>query len=107
MSRISNGPGTRITDYGTTDMDCAVSQQAQAQVPTSLEALKIPQPEGEVKIFSPKIEKLVTDISQLNLLEVADLSDALKKRLNLPDTPVMTMGAFAPAGASQVSAEVR
>nr|CAD7434580.1 unnamed protein product [Timema monikensis] len=84
---------------------CAVSQQAQAQVQTSLEALKIPQPEGEVKIFSPKIEKLVTDISQLNLLEVADLSDALKKRLNLPDTPVMAMGSFAPAGAAQVSAE--
>nr|CAD7462660.1 unnamed protein product [Timema tahoe] len=89
----------------TMDLRIWISQQAQAQVPTTLEALKIPQPEGEVKIFSPKIEKLVTDISQLNLLEVADLSDALKKRLNLPDTPVMAMGAFAPAGASQVSAE--
>nr|CAD7415997.1 unnamed protein product [Timema poppensis] len=102
MARLQpNAPAGRTRNYAIT---CAVSQQAQVQVQTSLEALKIPQPEGEVKIFSPKIEKLVTDISQLNLLEVADLSDALKKRLNLPDTPVMAMGSFAPAGA-QVSAE--
>lgn len=56
--------------------------------------LSVPFPEG-AKILSPKIDKLVTDLSQLNLLEVAELSDALKRRLNLPDTPMMAMGSFA------------
>lgn len=47
--------------------------------------------------MSPKIEKLVTDISNLSLLEVSELSQVLKRRLNLPDAPVMPMGGFAMA----------
>ena len=60
--------------------------------------LQVPQPEGEVKKFSPKIESLVNEITKLNLLEVGELSELLKKRLNLPDAPVMPMGGFAPIG---------
>lgn len=50
------------------------------------------------KIYSAKLEKLATDISGLNLLEVSDLSQLLKKRLNLPDQPMMPMGGFVMQG---------
>lgn len=73
----------------------AVLNQAEPAVaPTTPEPITIPQPSGAEKIASPKIEKLVTEISSLNLLEVTELSDLLKKRLNLPDAPMMPMGGF-------------
>jgi hypothetical protein len=56
--------------------------------------LQDPQPEGEAKKFSPKIENLVNEITKLNLIEVGELSDLLKKRLNLPDAPLMPFGSF-------------
>ncbi|XP_032681430.1 39S ribosomal protein L12, mitochondrial [Odontomachus brunneus] len=46
-------------------------------------------------LVNPKIDKIANDITALNLIEVAELSDLLKKRLNLPDAPVMPMGGFA------------
>jgi hypothetical protein len=58
--------------------------------------LQVPQPEGEAKKFSPKIENLVNEITKLNLIEVGELNDLLKKRLNLPDAPLMPMGGFLP-----------
>jgi hypothetical protein len=65
--------------------------------------LQVPQPEGEAKKFSLKIENLVNEITKLNLIEVGELSDLLKKRLNLPDAPLMPMGGFSPV---PVAAEV-
>lgn len=65
----------------------------------------MPQPEGEAKIFSPKIENLVNEITKLNLIEVGELSDLLKKRLNLPDAPLMPMGGFSPVAVA-AAAEV-
>lgn len=57
-------------------------------------------PDGEDHPLSPKIQSLVSDISKLTLLEVAELSGALKKALDLPDAPVAMMaGAFAAAPA--------
>jgi large subunit ribosomal protein L7/L12 len=56
--------------------------------------LQVPQPEGEAKKFSPRIENLVNEITKLNLIEVGELSDLLKKRLNLPDAPFMPMGGY-------------
>lgn len=56
--------------------------------------LQVPQSEGEAKKFSPKIENLVNEITKLNLIEVGELSDLLKKRLNLPDAPLMPIGGF-------------
>ncbi|KAJ6648598.1 39S ribosomal protein L12, mitochondrial [Pseudolycoriella hygida] len=53
------------------------------------EKLTIPVPEGADKPANPKLVKIVTDISQLNLLEVSELSSLLKKTLNLPDAPMM------------------
>ncbi|KAK7113553.1 large ribosomal subunit protein bL12m-like [Littorina saxatilis] len=57
----------------------------------------LPQPhaEGDDKMYAPKIEKIVQDISQLSLLEVADLNELLKKTLNIQDAPMMAMGAVA------------
>lgn len=57
--------------------------------------MTIPVPEGTDSPITPKIEKLVQDITALNLIEVAQLSDVLKKRLNLPDAPMMAMGNIA------------
>jgi large subunit ribosomal protein L7/L12 len=64
--------------------------------------IQLPQPEGEVKKFSPKIESLVNEITKLNLIEVGELNDLLKKKLNLPDTPLMPVGGFSavPAAAA-------
>ncbi|XP_063980155.1 large ribosomal subunit protein bL12m [Diachasmimorpha longicaudata] len=66
-------------------------QTAEAAV-SPVEKMTPPPPEGSDKPVSQKIEKLVQDITALNLIEVAELSDVLKKRLNLPDAPVMPMG---------------
>ncbi|XP_050459235.1 50S ribosomal protein L7/L12 [Cataglyphis hispanica] len=56
-----------------------------------------PPPSEADKLVNPKIDKIANDISALNLIEVAQLSDLLKRRLNLPDAPVMPMGGFAVA----------
>lgn len=69
------------------------------------EPLAMPTPDGQPTLLTPKIEKLVVDISQLTLVEVSELSTALKQRLNLPDAPMMAMGAMPAGGAAQ--AQVR
>ncbi|KAI1162334.1 54S ribosomal protein L12 [Nemania serpens] len=46
---------------------------------------------------SPKISGIVDQISQLTLLETADLVSSLKTRLNIPDLPVGGFAAAAPA----------
>ncbi|XP_045448405.1 39S ribosomal protein L12, mitochondrial [Melitaea cinxia] len=77
------------------------------EVAEAINPLTIPPPEGVDKPVSPKIEKIVSEITNLNLLEVSELSQVLKKRLNLPDAPVMPMGGFAamPAPAAQEEEE--
>ncbi|CAL5870415.1 uncharacterized protein PFLUO_LOCUS4651 [Penicillium psychrofluorescens] len=58
---------------------------------------------------SPKITQIVDQISQLTLLETADLVSTLKTRLNIPDLPVggfaMAPGAGAPGAAAAVEEE--
>jgi len=49
---------------------------------------------GEPKIYAPKIQSLVNEISGLTLIEVADLNELLKKTLKIADAPVMAMGAM-------------
>ncbi|KAK9508801.1 hypothetical protein O3M35_006269 [Rhynocoris fuscipes] len=68
----------------------------------SAEPLSVPAPDGQTT-FSAKIEKLVSEISQLNLIEVSELSTALKQRLNLPDAPMVPQGAM--FATSKVEAE--
>jgi len=58
-----------------------------------------PTPDGEPESFAPKIVRLVDDIAGLTLLEVADLNKALKKKLNLPDTPMVSAGMVLPGAA--------
>ena len=58
-----------------------MSQSAVAE-----EAIKIPQSEttpASEKVYPSKISTIVDQISQLNLLEVADLNELLKARLNI------------------------
>ena len=56
------------------------------------------------EIKSPKLEKIVEEICGLNLLEVADLTELLQKRLNL--NPAILAQSFAPAQGA-VPAQVR
>jgi len=65
----------------------------------SLTSDVIPPPtfEGEEKKYPAKIQKLVDEITELTLVEVADLNELLKKTLKLPDVPAMSFSAM-PAG---------
>jgi len=65
----------------------------------SLSSDVIPPPtfEGEEKQYPAKIQKLVDEITELTLVEVADLNELLKKTLKLPDVPAMSFSAM-PAG---------
>nr|CAG4643680.1 EOG090X0O3H [Ilyocryptus agilis] len=51
-----------------------------------------------------KLKRIVSDISQLTLIEVAELNQLLKTTLNIPDAPVMAYGA-APAAAPSAAQE--
>ncbi|KAI1931699.1 54S ribosomal protein L12, mitochondrial [Ophidiomyces ophidiicola] len=55
---------------------------------------------------NPKITQIVDQISQLTLLETADLVSSLKTRLNIPDLPVggFAMPAGGPGGAGAAAA---
>ncbi|KAK4169308.1 putative mitochondrial 54s ribosomal protein mnp1 protein [Cladorrhinum sp. PSN259] len=61
----------------------------------------------EATTSSPKIAGIVDQISQLTLLETADLVASLKSRLNIPDLPVggFAAGPAAPAAAPVEEAE--
>ncbi|KAK4019572.1 39S ribosomal protein L12, mitochondrial [Daphnia magna] len=48
-----------------------------------------------------KIQRIVSDISQLTLIEVAELNQVLKTTLKIPDAPVMAYGAGPAAAQAQ------
>ncbi|XP_012283945.1 39S ribosomal protein L12, mitochondrial [Orussus abietinus] len=73
---------------------CVIYSQTETAA-APIDAISVPIPEGVEKPVSAKIDKIAKDITALNLIEVAELSDLLKKRLNLPDAPIMPMGGFA------------
>ncbi|EWG44163.1 hypothetical protein FVEG_05324 [Fusarium verticillioides 7600] len=54
---------------------------------------------------NPKIEAIVDQISQLTLLETADLVSSLKTKLNIPDMPIGGFAAAAPAAAPAAAEE--
>eukprot|EP01147_Barroeca_monosierra_P000335 gene335-3702_t len=58
------------------------------------------------KQYSAKVENLVTEISTMTILEVADLIDALKTRLNISDMPVAAVAAPAAAATGPAEPEV-
>ena len=61
--------------------------------------------DGESKHYAPKIEKLVNEISQLTLIEVADLNELLKKTLKISDVPMMMPMGGAQVGVAAKSAQ--
>lgn len=63
-----------------------------SQQPTTAD-FTAPIPDNIEGPADPKLVKIVTEISHLNLLEVSELSKLLKKTLNLPDAmPAMAFG---------------
>ncbi|KAI1268600.1 54S ribosomal protein L12 [Xylariaceae sp. FL1019] len=56
-------------------------------------------------VANPKIATIVDQISQLTLLETADLVSSLKSKLNIPDLPVGGFAAAAPAAAPAAAEE--
>jgi ribosomal protein L7/L12 len=73
----------------------------------SSQPLPVPEPDGSAKTYPDKLHAIVDHISQLTLLETAQLNELLKSKLNIPDAPVMPVG-FAgapPTQESQGSAE--
>lgn len=71
----------------------------------SVEKMSPPPPEGVDRPPNPKLDKIVTEIAALNLLEVSELSGLLKKRLNLPDAPMMPAFAAMPGAAAPAKDE--
>lgn len=83
----------------------AVAGSSSTTSSLNADVLSVPIPDGTERPANPKLQKLVNDISHLNLLEVSELSALLKKTLNLPDAPLMpAFGAF-PAGLAAGNAE--
>ena len=58
-----------------------------------------PNLDGQVKTYSAKIEQLVEQIANLNLIEVSDLNELLRKKLNIKDV-AMSFAAAAPVSAA-------
>lgn len=82
---------------------CSVNRSAEAstQATSAEAAFTAPIPEGVERPVNPKLLKIVTEISHLNLLEVSELSGLLKKTLNLPDAPMMAAFAAGPARSAE------
>lgn len=75
---------TRLNLNSTMKSAASTTPQAQqAQQAQAKSALPPPQMDGTPKEYSAKIQTLVDEIAKLNLIEVADLNDLLRKRLNI------------------------
>ncbi|KAM9784193.1 39S ribosomal protein L12, mitochondrial isoform X2 [Syngnathus typhle] len=70
------------------------------------DVLVTPPLDGAPKHYSPKIQKLVSDIASLTLLEVSDLNELLKKTLNIQDVAMMPTGGTAAPGPQAAEEEV-
>ncbi|KNZ44060.1 hypothetical protein VP01_953g8 [Puccinia sorghi] len=79
------------------------SYATQAPIPSSANPQQAPvaaSKTGTDVKFSPKIEELVQTISQLSLLEAAELVDALKSRLKITEVAMPVQAASSTAQAS-------
>ncbi|XP_076249012.1 mitochondrial ribosomal protein L12 [Calliopsis andreniformis] len=79
---------------------CAI-QQTEAVTAVSEPSVSPSASQSKEPEVSSRIDQIANQIISLNLIEVAQLSDLLKKRLNLPDAPVMPMGGFVPAAQAE------
>jgi large subunit ribosomal protein L7/L12 len=82
------------------------TKKTQTQTASAASSAPIPPPnfDGQSKEYSPKIHNLVEEIARLNLIEVSDLNELLRKKLNIKDVPV-SYGAFPGAGAPVAAAK--
>ena len=71
---------------------------------SKLEPIQAPQMDGEKKIYSQKIQNIVTEISKLTLIEVSDLNQLLRQTLNIKDV-AMFSGGGPNAGGNSAAAE--
>ncbi|XP_071877830.1 mitochondrial ribosomal protein L12 [Bombus fervidus] len=76
---------------------CIIQQSEVAAAATSNTTSVSESASTQQEPSNAKIEMIANHIVSLNLIEVAQLSELLKKRLNLPDAPVMPMGGFVSA----------
>lgn len=76
---------------GYTVRSCVSFIRLKREYSSAVEQLQEPQVQGSEKVYPPKIEKIVDEISQLTLLEVCDLNELLKTKLKIKDGPVMAM----------------
>ena len=74
-----------------------------AGVASSAQPIPPPNLDGQPKAYSPKIQQLVDQIANLNLIEVSDLNELLRKKLNIKDV-AMNFGSFAAAPTSAAPA---
>lgn len=92
LQRLVNKTAT--TSFSTSSQ---ITLQAAAQQ-AAASAVPPPSLDGQPKEYSAKIQTLVDEISKLNLIEVSDLNELLRKRLNIRDVPMAAVG-FAPQAA--------
>lgn len=85
------------TAFSTSPLVAQAAQQQQQQPKASVPP---PNLDGQPKEYSAKIQTLVDEISKLNLIEVSDLNELLRKRLNIRDVPMAAPVGFMPAGAA-------
>ena len=85
------------TSIRTNAPQAATSTQQQAPIPP-------PVFEGQPKEYAPKIQSLVDEIAKLNLIEVSDLNELLRKKLNIKDV-AMSYAAAGPAPAAADAAK--
>jgi large subunit ribosomal protein L7/L12 len=83
----------KISTSNKTQLTQAAATNAQAPIPP-------PHFEGQSKEYAPKIKQLVDEIAKLNLIEVSDLNELLRKKLNIKDVAM----SFAPQGGVAASA---
>ncbi|XP_076286529.1 mitochondrial ribosomal protein L12 [Lasioglossum baleicum] len=80
---------------------CIVQQADAATATVSETSASVSLDSSKSVDVSPKIDQIANQIIGLNLIEVAQLSEVLKKRLNLPDAPMMPMGGFVAAATAE------
>jgi len=103
MTSIASKMNTLLRKAVQTKTFLAARSISTTKFQRTAEPLAAPHFDGAAKDYSPKIKSLVDQIAQLNLLEVSDLNELLRKTLNIKDVP---MGGVAMAAAPVAKAEV-
>ena len=90
-------------------ISCANKSASPAPSAAAAKSTPIPPPhlDGQVKQYPAKIQQLVDQIAQLNLLEVSDLNELLRQRLKIKDVAMSyAAGPVGPAVAAAAAPKV-